>query len=500
MPHRLSAPHTLTRPHLQQQASSAARRTKGPSAASTLNDRGAVSTPPGGAPAGRRTPRPHTTRRTPRLARTRYAAGGYMYAPAPLPGLHPSYAPQPFPITHGGYVPYPLLGTILSQPMPPVRRDWWRRWWRRDLGGAHGRRGDEAQRSRAEKMLQLLHDRDEYVAKEQFQPGKSPLQQMRSLRAHPLASPPRTVPAQARPTRLLHFALQVPARTAGERSCLTPSLSSAFALALLLRSRPVFGPRRVYSVFLTGHFISSSVVGAHHASLASPQFIRSSFFSLPLRFDSVPSLARLAPILPIWRGAESVEGPFPGSAVNGVESASFFLPSFCTSVGDGRSLGSFLFGIPFAMDADAFVFHLSRRSVSAAAREWSRVLLPPPLLPPSFLSSSSFVSFLRHHTHNPPPASYPPPPSASAPANSSPNPNTSYPPPPATNGSAPPPNGAASISHPGTPNPNQSQGPNGVQANGKSPKLPGIDSLRPASRDGRREKDGKDERRERSPE
>ncbi|KAF7375799.1 hypothetical protein MSAN_00469600 [Mycena sanguinolenta] len=115
-----------------------------PSAASSLNDRSAVSTPPVGAsvsaPAPRRSPPPqhHQPYEMPRGY-----AGGYMYAPPPPPPAHaqthphpgyaphphderyahaahaPQYAPQPFPITHGTYVPYPLPGTILSQPMAP---------------------------------------------------------------------------------------------------------------------------------------------------------------------------------------------------------------------------------------------------------------------------------------------------------------------------------------------------------------------------------------------
>ncbi|KAF7336415.1 hypothetical protein MSAN_02295500 [Mycena sanguinolenta] len=297
MPHRLSALHTLTRPRLHQQAKQ--RRSPYERPASTLNDRGAVSTPSG----RRRTPRPHTTRRTPRPARTRYAAGGYMYAPATLPGHHPSYAPQPFP--HHAWRLCPV-SVARHDPQPadaPVRRDWWRRWWRRDPDGAHGRRGDEAQRSRAEKML-------------------------------------------------------------------TTETTNAASL-----NAPIRAPAQNNS-----------------------------------RTSAAPS--------------------------------------------------------------------------------------PPSLCAPGPRKDSS-----SHHTHNPRPLRTLLLPLPPHPANSSPNPNTSYPSPPATNGSAPPPaNGAASISHPGTPNPNQSQGSNGVQANGKSPKLPGIDSLRPASRDGRREKDGKYERRERSPE
>ncbi|KAF7333236.1 hypothetical protein MSAN_02431000 [Mycena sanguinolenta] len=192
MPHRLSALHTLTRPRLHQQASSAARRTKGvprhrplpppiatlpthsgspsPSAASTLNDRGAVSTPSG---------------------RTTHAPPAH-HAPYPPPGAYeircgrvyvrpgdPARAP---PVVRAAALPHHSwrlcpVSVARHDPQPadaPVRRDWWRRWWRHDPDGAHGRRGDEAQRSRAEKMLQLLHHRDEYVAEEQFQPEKSP--------------------------------------------------------------------------------------------------------------------------------------------------------------------------------------------------------------------------------------------------------------------------------------------------------------------------------------
>ncbi|KAJ6488793.1 hypothetical protein C8R45DRAFT_247531 [Mycena sanguinolenta] len=115
-----------------------------PSAASSLNDRSAVSTPPVGAsvsaPGPRRSPPPqhHQPYEMPRGY-----PGGYMYAPPPPPPAHahahqhhgyaphphderyahpahtPQYAPQPFPIAHGAYVPYPMPGTILSQPMAP---------------------------------------------------------------------------------------------------------------------------------------------------------------------------------------------------------------------------------------------------------------------------------------------------------------------------------------------------------------------------------------------
>ncbi|KAJ7465725.1 hypothetical protein FB451DRAFT_1179198 [Mycena latifolia] len=122
----------------------------------------------------------------------------------------------------------------------------------------------------------------------------------------------------------------------------------------------------------------------------------------------------------------------------------------------------------------------------------------------SFFSSTTFSSrlriayisadpSLRSPTKPPPttpgPVSYPtsasaPPPAHGAP--STPNPSAPANDFASVNGSA---NGQhnGSASHPGTPNP---------QSVNRSPKLPGVDSLRPPSRDERREREERDDRRE----
>ncbi|KAF7326789.1 hypothetical protein MSAN_02498400 [Mycena sanguinolenta] len=100
-----------------------------PSAASSLNDRSAVSTPACGwlcLRACTKAKPPATAPPTVRdAARPRTDPPHPGYAPHPHDERYahaahaPQYAPQPFPITHGTYVPYPLPGTILSQPMAP---------------------------------------------------------------------------------------------------------------------------------------------------------------------------------------------------------------------------------------------------------------------------------------------------------------------------------------------------------------------------------------------